>query len=76
MSEAQMLTIALASVPTFVVVLVGILTNNSRLTDLRNYMDSRFNDMARVHEANFKMLLSKIEDVDSRLTRLEEHFAR
>ena len=78
-----MLTAALATVPTFIVVLVGILTNNSRLTDLRNYMESRFGAVdklisaeARVNEANFKLLLSKIEDIDSPLTRLEERFAR
>jgi len=76
MSESQMPTIALATVPTFLVVLVGILINNSRLTDLRSYMDARFTDMARVHDANFKLLLGKIEDIGSRLTRLEERFAR
>ena len=35
------------SVPTLAV-LVGILVNNSRLTDLRLHMDGRFNDMDRV----------------------------
>jgi hypothetical protein len=31
---------------------------------------------ARVNEANFKMLLGKIEDIDTRLTRIEERFSR
>lgn len=68
-------------------VLVGILINNSRLSDFRSYMDTRFAEMdrkftalfdaeRRVNVANFKVLLSKIEDIDSRLTRLEERFAR
>lgn len=46
-------------------------------------MDARFSDMARVNdaerrvnEANFKMLLAKVEEVDGRLSRLEERFAR
>lgn len=41
----QILPIALASVPTMLTVLVGILINNSRLSDLRSHMDTRFDDM-------------------------------
>jgi hypothetical protein len=61
MDNSQILTIALAAVPTMLAVLVGILVNNSRLTDtnsrisetnariaeLRGHMDSRFNDVDR-----------------------------
>jgi hypothetical protein len=47
MSDTQILTIALAAVPTMLAVLVGILINNSRLTDLRVHMDSRFSDVDR-----------------------------
>jgi hypothetical protein len=61
MDNSQILTIALASVPTMLTVLVGILINNSRLTDmnarlgdtnariteLRSHMDTRFNDVDR-----------------------------
>ncbi len=64
-------------------VLVGILINNSRLSDLRGYIDvrfsdmnQRFTDMERVNEARTSMILSKIEDIDNRLSRLEERFAR
>ena len=68
-------------------VLVGILVNNSRLSDLRGYIETRFVEMdrrltamldadRRLNEANFRILLSKIEDIDTRLTRLEERFAR
>jgi hypothetical protein len=49
MSDTQILTIALAAVPTMLAVLVGILINNSRLSDtnariadLRGHMDGRF----------------------------------
>jgi hypothetical protein len=54
MSDTQLLTIALTAVPTMLTVLLGILINNGRLTDLnnriadlRNDMDSRFNDVDR-----------------------------
>jgi hypothetical protein len=61
MSDTSLLTIALAAVPTMLAVLVGILINNSRLSDtnarigdtnlsireLRGHMDTRFNDVDR-----------------------------
>jgi len=61
MGDTQILTIALAAVPTMLAVLVGILINNSRLNDtnariadsnasireLRGHMDTRFNDVDR-----------------------------
>ena len=79
-------TVLTVGMPTLAV-LVGILVNNSRLSDLRAYMDSRlasidrhFSEMfeaeRRVNEANFKVLLGKIEDIDNRLTSLEERSAR
>jgi hypothetical protein len=81
MSETQMFTVALATVPTFLVVLVGILLNNSRLSDLRSYIDvrfsaidQRFSDMERVSEARTNLILGKIEDIDLPLTRLEDRF--
>src|ERR1700691_5893095 len=49
MGDTQILTVALAAVPTMLAVLVGILINNSRLSDtnariadLRGHMDGRF----------------------------------
>jgi hypothetical protein len=39
-------------------------------------VDARFELESRVNDANFKLLLSKIEDLDTRLTRLEERFHR
>jgi hypothetical protein len=43
MTDSQLLAIALASAPTMITVLIGILINNARLGDLRHYMDARFN---------------------------------
>lgn len=68
-------TVLTVGMPTLAV-LVGILINNSRLGDLRAYIDSRFADAEKVNEAHFKMLLGKVEDIDNRMTRLEERFAR
>jgi hypothetical protein len=73
-------------VATLVVVVLGVFFSNRhvdvRISDLRAYIDVRIGSIdarigaeARVNEANFKMLLGKIEDVDSRLTRLEERFS-
>jgi hypothetical protein len=54
MRDRQILTIALAAVPTMPAVRVGIQVNNSRLNDtnacigeLRTHMDCRFNDVDR-----------------------------
>ncbi len=75
-------TILTRGMPTLAV-LVGILVNNSRLGDLKSYMEARFGEIdrrfegeRRVNDVHFKMILGKIEDIDARLTRLEERFAR
>lgn len=83
MTDTQILTIALASLPTMLAVLVGILINNSRLTDLRSYMDARFNDVdgrlggidRRFDEMKdmWRSELRRVEEVlDARLKHLEE----
>ena len=62
-NPGQILSIALASVPTMLTVLMGILINNSRLSDvnarindLRSHMDSRFDDMRTVLDARLRHL--------------------
>jgi hypothetical protein len=65
-----MLTVALASVPTMIIVLIGILINNSRLSDLKSHVDSRFDDMKDMWRSE----LHRVEEVlDARLKHLEEH---
>ena len=72
----QILSIALASVPTMLTVLMGILINNSRLgdvnsriDDLRSHMDSRFDEM----RSTWTSELRRVEEVlDARLKHLEE----
>ncbi|HWZ31039.1 MAG TPA: hypothetical protein VNX18_06890 [Bryobacteraceae bacterium] len=57
-------------------VLVGILINNSRLSDLRTSIDKRFDDLVRVIDARFASQdekLYRVEQViDARLKHLEE----
>jgi len=58
-------------------VLVGILVNNSRLSDLKSYMEGRFAALERVIDARFaeqKAELLRVEQVmDARLRHLEEN---
>jgi len=69
MTDTQMLILALPSVLSVVVVLIGILLNNSRLSDLRSHMDGRFDDMRDMWRAE----LRRVEEVlDARLKHLEE----
>ena len=76
MNDSQILTIALASVPTTLAVLIGILVNNARLSDLRGHMDARFNAMdTRFAELKdlWRSELHRLEEVlDARLKHLEE----
>jgi hypothetical protein len=52
MNDQQILTIALASAPTMLTVLIGILLNNARLSDLNN----RLGDMnVRLGETNARI---------------------
>jgi hypothetical protein len=68
MSDTQLLTIALAALPTMLTVLVGILINNSRLND----MNSRLNDM----NSRFGDLNTRIDDLrvhmDSRFDEMRD----
>ena len=76
MSDTQLLTIALAVVPNMLAVLVGILINNSRLSDtnmrigeLRMHMDTRFDEMRDLWRSE----LYRVEQViDARLKHLED----
>jgi hypothetical protein len=82
MSDTQLLTIALTVVPTMLTVLLGILINNGRLTDLnsriadlRSDMDSRFDRVdIRFDEMRdlWRSELRRVEEVlDARLKHIE-----
>ena len=75
-NPGQILSLALASVPTMLTVLMGILINNSRLSDvnarindLRSHMDSRFDEMRSAWTSELRRVK---EVLDARLKHLEE----
>jgi hypothetical protein len=75
MTDIQILTIAMAAVPTMLTVLVGILINNARLNDtnarigdLRAHVDNRFDEMRDLWRAE----LHRVEEVLDRLRYIEE----
>ncbi len=75
MGDTQLLTIALASVPTMLAVLVGILINNSRLGDT----NARIGDMnARIGDMNAHLgelrghMDSRFNDVDRRFDEMRD----
>ena len=66
MNAATQLALSMG-VPTLAV-LIGILINNSRLTDLRAHFDARLADLEKL----FAERLLRVEQVmDARLTRIE-----
>jgi len=82
MTDTQILTIALSTAPTMLLVLVGILINNARLGDtntrigetnirigeLRSHMDSRFEEIKDLWRSE----LHRVEEViDARLKHIE-----
>jgi hypothetical protein len=76
MDGNPILPIALASVPTMLTVLVGILINNTRLSDLRTHIDAQFVQVDRRFEEMkdlWRSELRRVEEVlDARLKHIEE----
>jgi hypothetical protein len=81
MDRNQIFVLALANVPTILTVLIGILLNNGRLTDLHSRMasfegrmgsiENRLTNLENKFDTRFDLLLSKVVDVDNHLTRIE-----
>jgi cellobiose-specific phosphotransferase system component IIC len=75
LSDTQLLTIALATVPTMLVVAIGILLNNHRLNDVKETLRAviKAGDAAILSQmATYRMdIISKIAGLDNRITRLE-----
>jgi hypothetical protein len=71
------ISVAVAPATTMIIVLVGVLLNNStvnnRLSDLRDlikaYSDRQDANLRRVED----MLLGKFAELDNRLSRIESH---
>jgi hypothetical protein len=82
MTDTQILTIALSTAPTMLLVLVGILINNARLGDtntrigetntrigeLRSHMDVRFEEMKDLWRSELHRV---VEVIDARLKHIE-----
>jgi hypothetical protein len=86
LTDSPLVTVALATVPTMLVVALGILLNNQRLTDLRADLSGRIGDLKETLRAEIKVgdaailsrmaqyqmdIISKIAGLDNRITRLE-----
>jgi hypothetical protein len=57
---------------TIVAVLLGIFLSNQRLNTMELRIDARINAL----DTRFDVLLSKVIDVDNRLTRIEERLTK
>ena len=68
MKDPQVLGLILASLPTMLTVLIGILINNSRLGDLRSHMDARFADV----DKRFNEVDRRFDQVDLRFEEVKE----
>ena len=71
MTEVQMFTIALSTVPTMIVVLVGILISNVRLGDVRDVLRAEMKTVEAHIEKNQSEMLHRFAELDTRLTRIE-----
>jgi hypothetical protein len=68
-NTAQLAAIAMAMAPTAIAVLIGILLNNSRLTDLRVNMDTRFGDLQGDMNRRFNETNRRIEELDKKMNQ-------
>jgi hypothetical protein len=70
-SEAQVLNLALATLPTMVVVLIGIFVNNARLNDVKDALRAEIKVVEANMDKNHSEMLHRFGDLDTRLTRIE-----
>jgi hypothetical protein len=75
MSEAQLINVALTTIPTMTVVLIGILLNKARLSDVKELLRSEIRSVRDVLDAHIEKnqseMLHRFADLDTRLTRIE-----
>jgi hypothetical protein len=70
MKDPQVLSLMMASLPTMLTVLIGILINNARLSDLRAHMDARFADV----DKRFADIDKRFNEVDRRFDQVDRRF--
>ena len=71
MTETQLLTVALTTVPTMIVILIGILINNARLNDVKETLRAELRVVEAGMDKNQSEMLHRFGDLDSRLSRIE-----
>lgn len=69
MNDTQILAITLA-IPNLLAVMMAVLINNSRLSDLRAYMDARFGDV----DKRFNDVDKRFNEVDRRFDAVDRRF--
>lgn len=67
MTDTQILTIAMSTAPTMLIVLVGILINNARLGDLSSNLNARFGDLGSNFNSRFTDLNTRIGETNARV---------
>ena len=75
MTESQILAIALASVPTMITVLIGILINNARLGDMNGRLgdvNARLGDLRHYIDARFNQVDQRFNEVDRRFDDMKD----
>jgi hypothetical protein len=63
----QILTIAMSTAPTMLIVLVGILINNARLDDLSSNMNARLGELGSNFSSRFTDLNTRIGETNARI---------
>jgi hypothetical protein len=71
MNETQLLTVALTKVPTMIVILIGILIDNVRLTDMKETIRAEMRVVGASMGKNHCDMLHRVGGLDTRLTQIE-----
>jgi hypothetical protein len=67
MTDTQILTIAMSTAPTMLIVLVGILINNARLGDLSSNLNGRLGDLSNNFNSRFNDLHIRLGETNARI---------
>ncbi|MCX6596786.1 MAG: hypothetical protein NTV70_10510 [Acidobacteria bacterium] len=80
MDGQQILVLTVGPVSTLVIVMVGVLMNNTRLSTLETHLNTRMNDLRDLLRAemakNHSELLIKFAELDHRIDKLEVRVSR
>lgn len=77
MTNSQIFAFVLASLPTMITVLIGILINNTRLSDMNGRlgdMNDRVGDLRHYVDSRFNQVDQRFDEVDRRFDRVDVRF--